>query len=108
MEPIHESDPAYLAQKSKFLGVRGGPAKPVCAISSGVSGKILEYFSAPPGTTPTIKMARYIPFPEVVNSSIMICPKLKTAAYYQCAGLVAATFKDEGATSLFEIAKGYL
>lgn len=105
---ISDNDPAYLMQKSKFTGVRGGPSKPVCAITSGDNGKIIEFYSVRPGTAATKKKARYIPMPEIEVNSIRICPKLKTSAYYYCAGLVAGIFKDQVAASLFELSKAYL
>lgn len=108
IEPISDADPKYLMQKSKFTGVRGGPSKPVCAITNGIGGKVLEFYSVPPGTTAIVKIARYLPIPEKEGATIKICPKLKTAIYYHCAGLVALTFKDQVASSLFDIAKSYL
>lgn len=105
---VSDNDPAYLKQKSKFTGVRGGPSKPVCAITSGIDGKIIEFYSVKPGTSAVKKKARYIPMPSIENNTLKICPKLKASVYYYCAGLVAGIFKDEVAASLFELSKNYL
>jgi hypothetical protein len=107
-EVISDDDPLYAVQKSKFLGVRGGPNKPVCAITYNPGGQTLEYYSVRPGTAGYIKKARYLPVPLKEGTSIKICPKLKNAVYYYCAGLVAAVFKNEVSTSLFEISKNYM
>jgi len=106
---IADTDPKYPMQKSRFLGVRGGVDKPICAITTGNSGKILEFFSVAPGTVaPVIEKAKYLPLPKIDNGAILVCTKLYTPIMYECAALVSLTFKDEIAKSFFEIAKSYL
>ena len=106
---IADTDPKYPMQKSRFLGIRGGVDKPVCAITTGVEGKILEFFSVAPGAiTPTKEKAKYLPLPKIETGTILVCNKLYTSVLYECAALVSLTFKDEIAKSFFEIAKSYL
>lgn len=105
---ISDTDPRYPMQKSRFLGVRGGTDKPVCAITTGIDGKILEFFSVAPGSIVTVEKAKYLPLPKIENETILVCNKLYTSIIYECAALVSLTFKDEIAKSFFEIAKSYL
>lgn len=106
--PIADTDPAYFMQKSRFLGIRGGTDKPICAITTGTSGRVLEFFSIAPGTSAIILKAKYLPLPKIENENILICKKLRTPIVYQCAALTALSYKDELSKSLFEIAKSYL
>ena len=106
--PISDTDPKYFMQKSRFLGIRGGTDKPVCAITTGASCRILEFYSIAPGTTASVVKAKYLPLPSISNDSIQVCKKLYRPILYECAGLVALTYKDEVAKSFFEVAKSYL
>jgi len=109
LDPIEDSDPIYLLQKSKFSGIRGGVDKPICAITTYPEGKVMEFYSCIGGLTVTVKMAKYIPYPSIVNDNISICPKLLIPVIYYTAGLVCSTYKDkEHADVLFSIAKDYL
>lgn len=109
-EPISDTDPAYAMQRSEYMGIRGGKNNPVAAITTNASGeKVMECFSS---STFSIEKYIYIPIPRIYTASgqekIDICKLLYTATIYQCAGLVAVTYKDEQAKNLFEIAKSYL
>ncbi len=106
--PIADTDPRYPMQKSRFLGVRGGPDKPVCAITTGSAGKVLEFYSVVAGTSATVSKAKYLPLPKVENNAIKVCTKLYNAVVYECAALVALTLKDDNAKNFFEVAKSYL
>lgn len=109
VEAISDTDPRYFLQKSRFLGIRGGVDKPVCALTTGDASKILEFYSLPPGETDqSVEKARYLPLPKIEDNSILMCRKLVRPIYYQCAGLVALSLKDQSAANLFEIAKSYL
>ena len=109
VEAISDTDPRYFLQKSRFLGIRGGIDKPVCAITTGEASKILEFYSLPPSETDqSVEKARYLPLPVIESESILMCRKLVRPIYYQCAGLVALSLKDQSSSNLFEIAKSYL
>lgn len=106
--PIADTDPLYFAQNSKFRGIKGGPDKPVCAITTGTSGRVLEFFSVAPGTNAIIQKAKYLPLPKIEDDTIKVCRKLLQPIRYQCAGLAALTVKDQNAASFFEVAKSYI
>lgn len=109
IEPISDTDPRYFAQHSRFRGIRGGTDKPVGAITTGTSGRVLEFFSVKEGTTAIVEKAKYLPLPKIEDNSIKICRKLIQPVHYQCAGLVVSTYKDkEQATLLFEIAQSFI
>ena len=109
VEAISDTDPRYFPQKSEFSGIRGGVDKPVCAVTTGNASKILEFYSLPPGETDkSVEKARYLPLPKIEDNSILMCRKLVRPIYYQCAGLVALSLKDQSSANLFEIAKSYL
>ena len=109
-DPISDTSPLYAMQHSKYTGIKGGSEKPVAAITSVAGQKVLEGFSSPTGDS--IEKLVYLPVPKIEgtspNETISICNQLLTPVIYQCAGLVAMTYKDELAKSLFEIAQSYL
>ena len=100
----------YFLQKSRFVGIRGGIDKPVCAITTGEASKVLEFYSLPAGETDQgVEKHRYLPLPTIEeNDTIKMCRKLVRPIYYQCAALVALSLKDQSSANLFEIAKSYL
>ena len=110
VEAISDTDPRYFLQKSRFVGIRGGTDKPVCAITTGEASKVLEFYSLPKGETDHgVEKARYLPLPSIeANDTIKMCRKLVRPIYYQCAALVALSLKDQSSANLFEIAKSYL
>ena len=107
---ISDTDPRYFLQKSRFLGIRGGIDKPVCAITTGEASKVLEFYSLPAGEADhSVEKHRYLPLPTIEeNDTIKMCRKLVRPIYYQCAALVALSLKDQSSANLFEIAKSYL
>ncbi len=109
VEAISDTDPRYFLQKSRFVGIRGGTEKPVCAITTGGASKVLEFFSLSPGETDLeVEKHRYLPLPAIEDDTIKMCRKLVRPIYYQCAALVALSLKDQSSANLFEIAKSYL
>lgn len=109
IDPIQDSDYSYFLQKSKFSGIRGGVDKPVCAITTYSSGKVLEFYSCIGGNVVTVKVAKYISYPSIDSGSIDICPKLYIPVIYYTAGLALTTYKDnDQASKLFTIAKDYI
>lgn len=107
---ISDTDPRYFLQKSRFVGIRGGIDKPVCAITTGEASKVLEFYSLPAGEVDhSVEKHRYLPLPTIEeNDTIKMCRKLVRPIYYQCAALVALSLKDQSSANLFEIAKSYL
>ncbi|WP_042368865.1 hypothetical protein [Bacteroides neonati] len=107
--PIEDTDPLYFLQKSKFSGIRGGIDKPICAITTYPTGKVMEFYSCVGGADVTVKVAKYLPFPTIKNGSIDVCRNLYTPVIYYIAGLVSNTYKDkEHGDVLFAIANDYL
>ena len=101
---ITEDDPLYAAQSSRFAGVRGNPQKPVVAISMQPAGAVLEFFSCSQGPNVYVKRATYLPYPEIVDGFIDLCPKLHRAVIYFAANLVASAVGDaNGAAALSNI-----
>lgn len=112
LNPIRDTDPEYFLQKSKFAGIKGSTEKPVCAITTYSTGKVMEFYSSTGGAEVTVKTARYLAYPVVETvESVQIydlCPKLLDAIIYQTAGLVATTYKDAISATLFQIAETFL
>lgn len=106
---ISDADPKYFMQKSKFPGIRGGVEKPVCAITTYPDGRMMEFYSCAGGSKVSVRMAKYIPYPAIVDGGVEICMKLYSSVVYYTAGLVAATLKDkEQSALLFSFAKDLL
>lgn len=109
LNPINDADPLYFLQKSKFSGIKGSTEKPVCAITTYSTGKVMEFYSSTGGSEVTVKTARYLAYPAVATVETVqvydLCPKLFDAIIYQTAGLVAMTYKDAVSSTLFQIAE---
>ena len=105
---ITDTSPLYAQQMSRFVGVRGGVERPVCAISTIGGTRVMEIFSAAPSTSPDIARASYIPIPSIIEDEIKTAKRLRTAIYYYCAGLVALSLNEPTATALFDISKNYI
>lgn len=112
LNPIKDTDPEYFLQKSNFKGIKGSTAKPVCAITTYETGKVMEFYSCGAGLGVTVKTARYLAYPEAkISNEVLVydlCPKLFDAIIYQTAGLVAMTYKDAISGTLFQIAETFL
>lgn len=107
--PIEDTDPIYFLQKSKFPGIRGGIDKPVCAITTYPTGRVLEFYSCVEGEVADVKVAKYLPFPSIKDGCIDICKDIYAPIIYYTAGLVCLTYKEkEQGDVLFSIAKDYL
>lgn len=100
--PITENDPLYIQQQSRYPGIRGCPQNPIVAIVEQPIGLVLEFYSCTGGEDVFIKRARYIPTPRIVDGSIEICEKLRSAVVYYAAYLTALT------TAQGELAAGLL
>lgn len=106
---ITDDNPLYALQKSRFTGIVGGPAKPVCVLTSNSVGKVIEFYSCRQGDDVSIKMAKYHPYPTIKDNMIEVCKNLYTPIVYYTAGLVAITYKDvEHGAKLMEIATDYI
>ena len=89
-EPLTEGDAAYLAQSSPYLGLRGNPERPVCALVQRPVGLVLEFYSAPGGKA-AMTQARYLPLPAIGDdSAVDICEQCYRAVVHQVASLAAA------------------
>ena len=112
LNPIKDTDPEYFLQKSNFKGIKGSTAKPVCAITTYETGKVMEFYSCGAGLGVTVKTARYLAYPEAkISNEVLVydlCPKLFDPIIYQTAGLVAMTYKDAISGTLFQIAETFL
>ena len=113
---ISDTSPEYFMQGSKYDGIRGGVDKPVCAISSGSEGKVLEIFSASKDSGDgTPSKASYLPIPTIETTTgikpvdvIKICAKLVQPAIYQTAALVCVATQDARAQAYFDLAKSFV
>lgn len=118
--PIGDDHPDYILQKNRY--VRGGPDKPVCALTVGKDGrKVLEYYSVPDGEEHVIEKGIYLPWPQIVTSIrlnpaggqeqtewLALCPRLSTAVVYMSAGLVCTALGDMSrADYLMNLSKTY-
>lgn len=107
--PIGDTDPLYFLQKSKFNGIKGGIDKPVVALTTNSTGKILEFYSCNGGSTVTIDVAKYLPIPKIEDGSIDVSTLLYTPCLYYIAGLVSTTLGEtDRAKNLFDISNSYL
>lgn len=109
VSPIEDTDPIYFLQKSKFPGIRGGIDKPMCAITTYPTGKVMEFYSCVGGESVFVKIARYLPYPSIKDGGIDICPHVYIPIIYYTAGLVCQTYKEvEQGNVLFSIANDIL
>ncbi|MDD3037149.1 hypothetical protein [Bacteroides sp.] len=107
--PIEDTDPLYFLQKSKFSGIRGGIDKPVCAITTYPTGKVMEFYSCVGGASVGVKVAKYLPYPSIKNGIVDICAHIYMPIVYYTAGMVCQTYKEkEQGQVLFSIAKDFL
>lgn len=104
VNPIHDTDIDYLKQSSPFAGIRGNANRPKCVLTKGNNGRVLEFYSSNGGEGVSIDYATYIQMPVISDGLINIPQQLYQATIYQIAGLVANTYKDSIAQSLFTLA----
>jgi len=106
---IKDTDAQYFMQKSKYLGIRGGISKPVCALTTSKSSKIMEFYSCIGGETVEIEKARYIPIPDITAETIEIPTRLVDACILTIAGLTCVSIKEANqATQFFELSKSLI
>lgn len=105
---VHEADPEYDIQLSKFAGVKGNPDKPICAIITTDKGIALEFYSCKGGSVVTMKKGKYIPMPSPSVTEHRICSKIYTSIIYYAAALTALTYKDAHSETLFTISKSHI
>lgn len=91
---ITSAEPQYAKCRSKYIGIAGGTAKPICAITSNSIGKIMEFYSCRQGEGVKISIAQYHPYPSIEKSMININRDLYTPTIYYIAGLTALVYKD--------------
>lgn len=108
-DAIAEGDAAYAVQSSRYKGVHGGPWKPVCAVATRESGRVLEFYSCDGGTGVSVTIARYYPYPSVNNGHIRICKDLVSPTVEYAAGLASIAIGEEThGTALISNAAKYL
>lgn len=94
-DAIAEGDAAYAIQSSRYKGVRGGPWKPVCAVATRYSGRVLEFYSCDSGEDAHVAFARYYPYPSIKNGQIRICKNLVYPTVEYAAGLASIAIGEE-------------
>ena len=92
---ITEDDPLYAQQRSRYVGIRGCPERPVVAIVNRPVGMVLEFYSCTGGPDVFLRRARYLPYPKIIGGAIEICEKLKDAVVCY-AGYMSALTVGEG------------
>jgi hypothetical protein len=108
-DAIAEGDAAYAIQSSRYKGVRGGPWKPVCAVATRNSGRVLEFYSCDGGADVFVSVARYYPYPSIANGKIRICAGLLPPTVEYAAGLASIAIGEEThGTALISNAAKYL
>lgn len=106
---ITEDNPLYARQRSRFVGLKGCPQRPVIAIVTYPTGKALEFFSCRGGEKVAVRRARYIAIPEVTSSKIDLPEKCYDGIIYTIAAMVSSVLKDNDLTTILDnIAKQLL
>jgi hypothetical protein len=88
-EAITPDDPKYDLQSSRFPGISGNPDNPVVALVSRPFGRTLEFYSCTDGQGVSISQATYQPEPRIAFGKIDIPHRVKDAAVWYAAYLVA-------------------
>jgi hypothetical protein len=94
-DTISDDSVAYAMQKSRYLGIKGNPDRPVCAVTVNADGRVMEFYSCTGGVKVAIDKAKYYPLPLFSNDTIRICENLYIPTVTYAAGLTAITVKDE-------------
>lgn len=106
---ITEDDPLYLAQQSRFPGIRGNPQRPVVAIIPDAANLILEFYSCAAGANVHVRKARYLPYPRVKDGGLEIPKRIYQAIlYYTAAQSLVSLSQTDLAGTMFEISKNKL
>lgn len=108
-ETITPDDPRYDLQSSQFPGVRGNPDNPVVALVNRPFGRTLEFYSCTGGQGVSISQATYQPEPRIAFGKIDIPHRVKDAAVWYAAYLVAAIQQQtEQAQALLAVSQSLL
>lgn len=104
-EAVSEDSTMYMMQRSRYPGIRGCPERPVVAITSQPTGKMLEFYSCTSGERASVTRARYLPVPKIVKNAnehdgVEICERLKPAVVYKAAEFVAKTLNNVDLASI--------
>lgn len=94
-DAIAEGDAAYAIQSSRYKGVRGGQWKPVCAVATRSSGRVMEFYSCDGGGGVSVLVARYYPYPSIRDGKIRICDGLVHPTIEYAAGLASIAIGEE-------------
>lgn len=90
-EPIDPASTAYALQRSRCLGLRGTPERPVVAVVRHASGLALEFYSCR-STSAAIRRALYVPEPkvDVVTDTLAVSAPLYGEVIAKTAAMVKA------------------
>lgn len=89
---VTPESPVYAMQCSPYLGVRGNPDRPVCALVPRSSGLSLEWYSSGEGAE--IAQAQYVARPAVAGGRIDISGRLVRAVAHECGALALAAMGE--------------
>lgn len=102
---ITEDSLEYRMQSNKWLC--GNPECPVAAVVHTAQGRKLELYKAS-SSSDTLDSFTYLPIYDRTTESIEIPERVYEAFLYYVTGLTLTTFREESATSMFDVAKGLL
>ena len=107
-EVIAENSEEYKMQKSRFVGMRGNPQRPVVADVLSGAGRYLELYTSKARSIDYIRYIKRLSTAEL-GDNIMLPAALYKVVIYQVAGLTCITLNEtERAQTLFGIAEGLL
>lgn len=102
---VPEDSPEYRMQSNKW--VCGSPSRPVVALVSNGSSRVLELYKAM-SSRDTLKSFTYVASISKNAASVGISEQLSDAFIYFVAGLTMVTFREDVADKLFAVGRNLL